>query len=135
MCEHEYGGNSERHAGRSDSRKTVARKLGQPFGEGGSWYECRVWGGQEVLWVLWELRALLVSESLEFGIYFPTQLGSRDCEMGLCPQATAGTGLSGTPEGMALCPTPGLDLLQKNIQRERGSSWLRGGFALLSATA
>lgn len=37
--------NSERHAGRSDSRKTAARKLGQPFWEGGSWYECRVVGG------------------------------------------------------------------------------------------
>lgn len=73
-------------------------------------------------WVVWELRALLVEESREFEIYFPTQLWSRDCEMCLCPQATAGTGLSGTPDGVALCPTPGLDLLQRNIQREMGLS-------------
>lgn len=88
-----------------------------------------------MLWILWELRVLLVSESLEFEIYFLTQLRSRDCEMGLCPRATAGTGLSGTPEGMAPCPTPGLDLLQKNIQREKGLSWLQRGFALLSVKA
>lgn len=72
------------------------------------------------LWVVLELRALLVSGSLEFGIYFPTQLQSRDYEMGLCPEATAGTGLSGTPDSMALCPTLGLDLLQRNAQREKG---------------
>lgn len=110
------------------SRGSLSGKVGAGMSAG-------LVGGQEVLWVLWELRALLVSESLEFGIYFPTQLGSQDCEMGLCPRATAGTGLSGTPEGMALCPTPGLDLFQKNIQREKGLSWLQGGFALLSATA
>lgn len=74
-------------------------------------------------WVVLELRALLVSGSLELGIYFPIQLRSQNYETVLCPQATGGTGLSGTPDSMALCPTSELDLLQQNRQREKGLSW------------
>lgn len=75
------------------------------------------------LWVVLELRALLVSGSLELGIYFPIRLRSQNYEMVLCPPATGGTGLSETPDSMALCPTPELDLLQKDVQREKGLCW------------
>lgn len=103
----------------------MARKLGQSFWEGGA--RCEWHRGSECqaglkLWVVLELRALLVSGSLELGIYFPIQLRSRNYEMVLCPQATGGTGLSGTPDSMALCPTPELDLLQRNMLREKGWS-------------
>lgn len=74
------------------------------------------------LWVVLELRALLVSGSLELGIYFSIRLRSRNYEMVLCPRATGRTGLSETPDSMALCPTPELDLLQRAVQREKGSS-------------
>lgn len=109
----------------------------QPFWEGKPGASDTEAGNARVkeLWVVLELRALLVSGSLELGIYFPIQLRSRDYEMVLCPQATAGTGLSGTPDSMALCPTPELDLLQRNMQREKGLSQpAMRGFAFFSAS-
>lgn len=124
MYEHESGGNSETDAMEDQTAGLWPVSWGSLSGKAEPGVSDTGNKNQGLkLWVVLELRALLVSGSLELGIYFPIQLRSRNYETVLCPQATGGTGLSGTPDSMALCPTSELDLLQRNREREKCLSW------------